>query len=134
MTTTNTQLLVQQFLTCLTQRDITKLTALFDEEVDWYIPGNETLVPWTGRRNNRTEVQSFFQLLWQNTEPVSAKIDHILTDESVAIITGEFSTKMLATDKIVDSVFFIQITFKNGLITRYRLLEDSYAVSLAMSR
>lgn len=134
MTTTNTQLLVQQFLTCLTQRDITKLTTLFDEEVDWYIPGNESLVPWIGRRNSRTEVQSFFQLLWQNTEPVSAKIDHILIDESVAIITGEFSTKMLATDKIVDSVFFIQITFKNGLITRYRLLEDSYAVSLAMSR
>jgi ketosteroid isomerase-like protein len=132
METTNTQQLVQQFFTCLTQRNLIKLTALFAREIDWYIPGNETLVPWTGQRNKRSEIKQFFQLLWQNTEPVSAKVDHVVTDEHVSIITGEFSTKMLSTGKIVDSIFCIQITFKDGLITRYRLLEDSYAVSVAM--
>ena len=134
MAATDIQQLVQSFFTCLTERDLGKLLTLFDEEIDWYIPGNESAVPWTGRRNNLEEVKYFFQLLWQNTEPISAKVDHMVIDGSDSIITGEFSTKMLSTGKIVNSLFCIQITFKEGLITRYRLLEDSYAVSIAMSK
>lgn len=133
MVTKDTQQLVKQFLTCLNGRDLPGLMALFAEDIDWHIPGNEKLIPWIGQRTNLDEVRQFFQLLWLNTEPLSAKVDNMLIDGNVSIITGEFSTRMLATKKIVDSNFCIQITFKKRLIVRYRLLEDSYAVSEAMT-
>ncbi len=130
----NTQSLVQNFFSKLTERNLDELVALFSENVDWYIPGDETKAPWLGRRNSRQDVATFYTLLWSQTEPVSAAIDCLLTDDENAVVTGEFSTRMLATGKMVESLFCIQMKFQDGLITKYRLLEDSYAVSVAMTK
>ncbi|MEO6695723.1 MAG: nuclear transport factor 2 family protein [Ignavibacteria bacterium] len=126
------QQVVQQFLKSLAERNSYELLQLFSENTDWYIPGDKERAPWLGRRNSREEIRTFYELLWKNTQPVSAQIDHTLTDKDTAIITGEFKTKMLQTNKIVESPFCIQMTVENGLITRYLILEDSYAVSEPM--
>jgi ketosteroid isomerase-like protein len=120
---------VKNFLGHLGERNLSAITDLFADNVDWYIPGNEMIAPWLGRRSNNAEVHKFFAMLWKNSEPVSATIDHIFTDAEHAVITGDFSTRMLETGNIVDSLFCIQLTVSEGKIVRYRLLEDSYAVS-----
>ena len=129
----NTQNTVQKLLQYLSERDLKNLTTLFANNVDWYIPGDETNVLWLGKRKSRQEVLAFYRLLWQNTEPLSAIIDNIFIDGKKAIIAGEFSTRMLQTGKVVDSLFFIQLTVENNEIIKYRLLEDSYAVSVALA-
>ena len=129
----NTQELIHHFLQYLSQRDLNNLTSLFAKEIDWYIPGNETKVAWLGKRTTQQEVRAFYELLWSNTEPVSAAVDHIFIDGDDAVITGEFSTKMLQTGKVINSLFSIRIGVKDGLIVQYKLLEDSYAVSEALS-
>ncbi|MDR6465308.1 nuclear transport factor 2 family protein [Chryseobacterium sediminis] len=130
----NIQETVQEFLQFLSGRNLTELTNLFSDTVDWYIPGDEQKAPWLGVRNNKQEVSDFFELLWKNTEPVSAKIDHIFTDNENAVITGEFATKMLETGNIAESLFCIQMRIQNNKIIRYRLLEDSLAVSKALEK
>ncbi|MDR4954690.1 nuclear transport factor 2 family protein [Chryseobacterium sp. ES2] len=130
----NIQETIQQFLQFMSERNLIALTNLFSDTVDWYIPGDEQKVAWLGVRNNKQEVAEFFELLWKNTEPVSAKIDHIFTDDENAVITGEFVTKMLETSKIVESLFCIQMCIQNNKIIRYRLLEDSLAVSKALDK
>lgn len=129
----NTTDTVQRFLNYLTQRDLENLTLLFAEEIDWYIPGDMTKAKWLGRRKTRSEIAEFYKLLWNSTQPVSANIDTIFTDGDKAVISGDFSTRMLATDKIVESLFFIQMTVKDGKIIKYRLLEDSLALSAALT-
>jgi uncharacterized protein len=124
---------VQVFLGAMAQRDLDAITVLFAEKVDWYIPGDNQLAPWLGRRDSREGVRDFFSTLWPATEPLSAKVEHLLIDGNVAIVVGEFSTRMLKTGKVVDSLFHIQLTVEQGLITRYRLLEDSLAVFNALS-
>lgn len=130
----NTQETVQQFLQFLSGRNLKELINLFSDTVDWYIPGDEQKAPWLGVRNNKQEISVFFELLWRNTEPVSAKIDHIFNDDENAVITGEFVTKMLATGNIVASLFCIQMHIQDNKIIRYRLLEDSLAVSKALEK
>ncbi len=125
--------IIQKFFQFLTQRDLENLATLFSENIDWYIPGNETRAAWLGRRNSRQDVREFYQLLWQNTEPVSASVNKIFIDGQDAVIAGEFSTVMLQTGKTVNSLFFIQMKVEDNLITKYRLLEDSYAVSEALA-
>lgn len=127
-------MMTQQFLQALSTRNLEAIVSLFAEKVDWYIPGNETVAPWVGRRSTKQEIKAFFQLLWDNTEPVSANVDHIFTDDNQTVITGSFSTLMLQTNKICDSLFFIHFTVTDNLITRYRLLEDSDAVVRSLSR
>ncbi len=68
-------------------------------------------------------------LLWSGTEPLVANVEHIVMQGELAVISGEFTTKMLKTGRIVNSLFSILMRIENGLITKYRLLEDSYAVS-----
>ncbi len=125
--------IVQFFLKFLAERNIEKISGLFSENVDWYIPGDENKANWLGRRKNMQEVKAFFDLLWRNTLPLSATIDKLLFDGNTAVIIGEFSTKMLRTGKTADSLFCIYITVENNLIVRYRLIEDSYAISDALT-
>lgn len=133
METEKTQAIVQQFLQYLSERDLEKITSLFSESIDWDIPGNKHKAPWLGKRNNREEVREFYQLLWKNTEPIAAQVDRFLIEKNYAVLIGAFSTRMLATNKIVDSFFCIQITVENNFITKYRLFEDSHAVSEALT-
>jgi len=130
----NIQEIIQHFLQFLSERNLKELTNLFSDTIDWYIPGDEEKAPWLGIRNNKQEVSDSFELLWKNTEPISAKIEHIFNDGENAVITGEFVTKMLATGRIVESLFCIQMRIQNNKITRYRLLEDSLAVSKALDK
>lgn len=128
-----TQEIINSYLTALSERNLPAIVALFAEKVDWYIPGNQTLAPWLGKRENREEVKAFYTLLWENTVPVGANIDHIFTDGNQVMITGDFTTLMLQTNRTVESLFSIYFTVENNLIVRYRLLEDSYAVAKALT-
>lgn len=101
------QQLIQTFLERLSTRNLDKLIDLFDDHVDWFIPGNEERASWLGRRTNKNEIKLFFEELWKNTTPISAEVNNILSNENVAIISGEFKTMMHATNKIVDSFFLL---------------------------
>lgn len=123
---------VHALLSAMGQRDLESITNLFAEKPDWFIPGDERLVPWLGIRRSREEVKDFFLQLWSATEPLSAQIDHLFVDGNQAAVIGTFSSKMLPTGKVVDSLFHIHLTVEGDLITRYRLLEDTLAVSRGM--
>ncbi|MBD1425828.1 nuclear transport factor 2 family protein [Sphingobacterium arenae] len=126
--------IIQSFLENLTTRNLDNLCNLFAENIDWLIPGDQERASWLGQRKNKEQIKSFFEELWRNTEPLNANINNILNKENVAIISGEFQTKMLKTGKIVDSLFFIELTTENNKIVKYRLLEDSFAVSKALTQ
>jgi len=124
---------VQAFLCAMGSRNLDAIVELFSEQVNWFIPGDEVLAPWLGKRVGKVGVRDFFSLLWPATEPISAQVDHLFVEGDKAVVIGEFSTRMLATGKVVDSLFHIHLTVADGLITRYRLLEDSLAVQRALT-
>lgn len=126
--TIQTRNIVQNFYQALASRELETLCGLFSEQVDWYIPGNQSVAPWLGRRESREEIEDFFHLLWQNIEPVHAQIEHILVEGHFAIASGEFSSKMLKTGKLYSSMFSAHFTVENEKIVRYRLQEDSYGL------
>lgn len=131
--TIQTKNIVHQFYQALANRELEQLLCLFSEQLDWEIPGNQELAPWLGKRTSRKEVKDFFELLWQNTEPVTAQIDHILAEGDFAVITGQFSAIMLRTGTMYSSMFSAHFTIKDGEIVRYRLQEDSYGLVEALS-
>lgn len=128
-----TRQIINNYLQALSARNLHAMHLLFADEVDWYIPGNQAVAPWTGKRSNKQEIMDFFRLLWKQTIPIAANIDHIFVDGKKAVISGDFKTGMLQTDKICDSLFFIQVTVENEKIVKYYLLEDSHAVVMSLS-
>lgn len=128
-----TETTTAQFLDYLSKRDLQNLVNLFSDNIKWEVPGDTKKVPWLGKRNSKGEIEEFFKILWKSTQPLSADLHKIFIIEDQAVITGQFSTKMLRTNKVVDSMFFIHLIVKNQKIVSYKLLEDSFAVSTAMS-
>ncbi len=132
--TADTRGVVTRFYERLRAGDPAKLAALFAEEVDWYIPGDESLAPWLGRRHRREEVEQFFRLLLASVDPVRFELEHLLVDGEVAISAGDFASRMHRTGRIYESMFFTHFTVRDGAIVRYRLLEDSHGLVVALSR
>lgn len=130
MNTTRT--IVNDFLNYLQKRDLKNLVHLFANDVKWEIPGNAKHIKWLGIRKSKLEVEDVFKMLWKATEPLSAEIHKILFDNNDVVIKGVFTTKMLETETVVTSVFFIHFMVSEGEIIEYTLLEDSYAVSQAL--
>ncbi|MFB6457200.1 nuclear transport factor 2 family protein [Chitinophaga sp. Hz27] len=128
----NSQEIATALLNGMGSRNISDILSLFADNVDWYIPGDETKVPWLGKRSHKSELADFYALLWENTVPIHANIAGIFASDNQAVITGEFTTLMTKKNETIQSMFFIHLIIENGLITRYRLLEDSFAVSCAM--
>ena len=127
-----TKTILNNFLTHLQNRDLDNLVNLFADNVKWEIPGNCKDIKWLGTRMNKIEIVDFFKMLWKETEPISAEIHKILIENEDVIIKGLFTTKMLATEREVTSIFFIHFIVNNGEIIEYTLLEDSYAVSQSL--
>ena len=125
---------VTKYFSVLRERNIEMIMGFFPDELDWHIPGNETIAPWLGIRTNRNQVKEVFELLWKNTEPVSASINHTVTDGNVVICSGSFVTRMVKTEKLFKSLFFTEITVVKGLIVKYRLLEDTFGLVKALSK
>ncbi|MBT2622273.1 MULTISPECIES: nuclear transport factor 2 family protein [Chryseobacterium] len=125
---------VSRYYLALGARNIEMIMKLFPEKLDWYVPGNETIAPWLGHRKTSSQVRAFFELLWQNTKPVSAKIDHIVTDGNVVLSSGSFETIMIKTGQNFRSLFFTEIMIIDGLIVKYTLLEDTFGLVKALDQ
>jgi hypothetical protein len=48
-----------------------------------------------------------------------------------AVALGEFASRVKKTGNVIESEFAFEFTVQDGLIVRYRLFEDSFAVSRA---
>ena len=107
------------------------IAALFGENVDFEIPGDAGALPWIGRRTGREAVADFIRGLRSMTEPVKFDVQDILASDARAVIVGELATRIKATGKVIESPFAIILTVSGGKVTRFQMLENSFAVSRA---
>ncbi|GAB7037314.1 hypothetical protein JCM9533A_11620 [Catenuloplanes niger JCM 9533] len=110
----------------------TSLAERFDEKVDWSIPGNTAVVPWIGPREGRAGVAEFYTELGQMAKVEQFTIDTIIGDGDRCVLLGDLKTTVLSTGRDITTDFAYDIEVRNGLITRYHMFEDSWAVAEAL--
>ncbi|MFD6446744.1 nuclear transport factor 2 family protein [Promicromonospora sp. NPDC060204] len=109
-----------------------ELAERFHENVDWFIQGDAENVPWIGRKVGRAGVAEHFAQLGENVRPEAFEVDTIMADGNRAVVLGTFRARVIATGRLMDSEYVFDISVDDaGLITRYHMLEDSWAVSEA---
>jgi ketosteroid isomerase-like protein len=113
------------------RRDPAVIADGFSEDVLVEFQGDESALPWIGRRRGRSAVPDFLCGVRAKTEPVRFEVTEILASDARAVIVGELATRIKATGKMIESDFAIILTVKDGLIARFQMLEDSFAVSKA---
>lgn len=105
---------------------------IFAESVDHYVPGAEA-VPWTGRRSTRAEVAEFFGMLREYLEPRSFDLTQLIVQDYEAVALGRFAYRVRSNGRPFEGQFALHLTVADGLITRYHMYEDSYALERAVT-
>lgn len=104
---------------------------MFSEDVRFEIAGDTGALPWIGRKIGRAAAAGFIRDLRDLTEPVRFDVQSILADDDRAVIVGELASRVISTGKIIETAFALVLTVAEGQITRFQMLEDSFAVSQA---
>ncbi|GAA2230595.1 hypothetical protein GCM10010413_30090 [Promicromonospora sukumoe] len=109
-----------------------ELAERFHEDVDCFIPGDTETVPWIGRKVGRAGIAEHFAQLAEGVTTEAWEVDTIMTHGNRAVMLGSFRPRVIATDRVIESEYAVDVAVDEaGLITRYHMLEDSWAVSEA---
>jgi uncharacterized protein len=111
--------------------DPNEIAALFRADVQFEIPGDVGALPWIGRSTGRSAAANFIRDTRRLIEQLHFDVQDILASDDRAVIVGELRTRIKATGKIIESAFALILTVSGGEITRFQMLEDSFAVSRA---
>ena len=124
--------IAQELLASIGQgADPDEIAALFSGDVQFEIAGDVGALPWIGQKTGRNAAADFFRDTRRLTQPVRFDVQGILADDSRAVILGALASRVSATGKIIETAFAIILTIANLEITRFQMLEDSFAVSRA---
>jgi ketosteroid isomerase-like protein len=108
-----------------------EIAVLFSTDVQVEIDGDVGALPWIGRRVGRRAVADFVRDTRELLAPVRFAVESVLADDGNAVIVGELASRVRATGKLIETAFAIALQIRDGEITRFRMLEDSFAVSRA---
>jgi ketosteroid isomerase-like protein len=122
--------LTQEFLRLMgSGAEACEIGRLFSENLEWKIAGDTGALPWIGEKSGRAALVDFINGLRSLTEPIAFDVRDVLIKDKRAVILGSTTTKLKRTGKIVETDFAIVLTVGNGVIVRFQMLEDSFAVS-----
>lgn len=112
-------------------RDAGLIATLFARDARIEVPGDDGVLPGIGYRSGRAAAAALIEHARQQAEPVAFQIEDILASASRAVIVGELAARFRPTEKVVDTAFAIILTITRKRITRFQMLQDSFAVSRA---
>ena len=111
--------------------DPDEITASFAEDLVFEIQGDDGVLPWVGRKTGRQAMSDFMRDQRALTEPVAFEVEDVLASDNRAVVIGTLRTRIKVTGRIAASQFALVLTIAGDVVTRFQMLEDSYAVSQA---
>lgn len=109
-----------------------KIVELFSEEVDFLISGDTDNVPWIGQKSGKTGAASFYEGINQYIDSLEFVIEDVLIKDQRGIVLGHLVSRVKKTGKVIKTEFIYDLKVENKKIVRFRMFEDSFAVSEAV--
>jgi ketosteroid isomerase-like protein len=106
-----------------------EISNLFSNNLEWDIAGDAGALPWIGRKSGKAAIIDFVNDTRALIERINFDVQDILASDDRAVILGSLVSKLKRTGKIVTTDFAIVLTVAHGEIVRFKMLEDSFAVS-----
>ncbi|ARU94422.1 nuclear transport factor 2 family protein [Tatumella citrea] len=119
------------FHTAATADDLSELAPLVSENIDWYIAGDTSRVPWIGRKTGPEGVAEFYRQIREYIQSEKFTIHQMLAEGDRVVVLGELASRVKSTGKLIETEFVFSLLVEQQQISAFRLFEDSYAVSEA---
>lgn len=80
-------------------------------------------------------IRPFFDGLVEHIESLEFTVNSLIGDDDTVVALGNLISRVRSTGRDIHSDFAIEVRFDDdGLITKYHMYEDTYAVAAALGR
>lgn len=118
---------VQHYLDTFFKKDVDKTLECLTDDVVWKVQGAAD-VPTIGVRHGREQVREWMALFPPNFQPLNFKVERIFESGDQAVLTGHFTHRIVSTGKEFSSDFAVICSVRDGKVSAYNFIEDSYAL------
>ena len=118
---------VQHYLDTFFKGDVDKTLECLTDDVVWKVQGAAD-VPTIGERQGKEEVRAWMALFPTNFEPLEFRIARTFESGDQVVITGHVRHRILSTGREFSSDFAAICSVRDGRVSAYNFLEDSYAL------
>lgn len=121
----STAAVVHEFLQRLQGGDVTGATKLFAEEIDWWAPG--TVLPWAGKRSQRSQVPDFFRALESACVPAETRVERglVVIDGEDAVVFGIYHRTFAKNGRSFQTPEAVHFRVVDDQIVRWHLYGDT---------
>ncbi|WP_338664651.1 nuclear transport factor 2 family protein [Pararoseomonas sp. SCSIO 73927] len=123
----------QHYLDTFFEGDVDKTLECLTDDVAWKVQGAGD-VPMSGVRRGRDEVRAWMALFPMYFEALEFHIERTFDSGNQAAVTGNLKHRILSTGKEFTSDFAMICSVRDGRISAYNFIEDSYALWRAFQR
>src|SRR6266478_906371 len=97
MTEQNPVQIVKEAYAAFSRDDIASFINLLADDVSWYLPGPQTVVPFVGQRKGKTEVNQFFSTLADVQDIERFEAQEFIGQGDKVVALGNFKCRVNAT-------------------------------------
>lgn len=97
------------------------------DDIIWQVQGAAE-VPTVGIRHGKAEVRKWLALFPANFKPLTFEIERYFDQDDECVVTGQLKYQNVNTKKEFASEFAGICTVRDGKISSYKFIEDSYAL------
>lgn len=121
---------VQRLFPLLAEGKSAEAAALFADSVSFSIP-HPPGIPWVPEVDSAEGMRTFFELLQTHVQAKEFDLRQIIAEGDDVVLVGRMVSEVRKTGRDIDTAFALHATVRDGLITRYHLYENTYAVAKA---
>ncbi|MFJ5264708.1 nuclear transport factor 2 family protein [Streptomyces sp. NPDC088387] len=121
---------MQRLFPLLAEGRSAEAAALFADSVSFSVP-HAPGIPWIPQVDSADDMRIFFDLLRTHVQGKRFDVRQIIAEGDDVVLVGRLLSEVRKTGREIDTPFALHTTVQDGLITRYHLYEDSYAVAKA---
>ncbi|MFJ9026178.1 nuclear transport factor 2 family protein [Streptomyces sp. NPDC102259] len=120
---------VEAYFEAFGARDMERVISHFTPEATWTIPGDPALTPWAGSRTGPEEIRQSLTAFFAAVEPLAFELGTMLEADGQVLAPGRYSSRFHPSGQVLESEMILRFTVADGLITDYRVFEDSLGIT-----
>jgi ketosteroid isomerase-like protein len=120
---------IQQMFEAFARGDVQTILDNCTADCEFYCPG-PAIVPYTGRKNGRAEIQTYFETLIGSQSNPNLRIDRFVAQGDTVVAIGNYTAVVNATGKTIESPVVLTFDLQDGAVRRHMVLGDTAAIAM----
>jgi ketosteroid isomerase-like protein len=122
---------VEAYFDAFGARDMERVLSHFTPDATWTIPGDPTLTPWAGSRTGPEGIRHSLTAFFTAVEPLAFELGPMVEADGRVLAPGWYASRFHPSGQVLESEMITRFTVTDGLITDYRVFEDSLGITRA---